>query len=601
MGMKVLALFSVICAVYADVYMQNMRGSNNRLDGAGRNRRNANRLFDSQNNNRGGYNVGRGMEYYAGSKIRIEWTNQHSCGGPNNNCELVVQYWCNDLIRDGSTTNTIPDKNEKCFKKDCNTDYEFGMHENYTYYKECMYTERNKGLFTADQNVQQTSRSTRQNPGGTRRGYECPEERDYYPYWRHSDWKDIVVMTNDLSRCDYYKQESQNVKPRYKCIPPPGYLEFLVTKGVTNPNVKYIPINEDDCKKLSFMGKSGQWTQIPAHGIAAPDCIQSPENRDNHNGNARGGETNFYNWVVPNEIHPQCILRMRYNISTNDFNAWDTSALNNNAPVHEIVDLPETTAQEHGYYFKGNPVVSPFRVLENGQNIAQKFKLRLAINTAQFGRTFQDRSHAFSIIERPVSVPADAEILNLNVRGKRGNIVQTYPATEYDFVPNTLNLKCDDTYVHIQWTGSNSNPGNNNGQGRRQTDRSNICLLDKNKYPKGGDTKTEEKKHGHFGSSYPTDMRNGTNFMGLDDESEQKLCTSGTVNGDNVELDDAGVYYNHRHHSPSDGGLVKCRCETGTATDASGAQVKIKGVWYYLCTRNNNFTNRSQKAKIICE
>lgn len=55
-------------------------------------------------------------------------------------------------------------------------------------------------------------------------------------------------MTNDLSRCDYYKQESQNVKPRYKCIPPPGYLEFLVTKGVTNPNVKYIPINEDDCK-----------------------------------------------------------------------------------------------------------------------------------------------------------------------------------------------------------------------------------------------------------------------------------------------------------------------------------------------------------------
>lgn len=97
--------------------------------------------------------------------------------------------------------------------------------------------------------------------------------------------------------------------------------------------------------------------------------------------------------------------------------------------------------------------------------------------------------------------------------------------------PNGLSLRAVLRFLyHFRWTGSNSNPGNNNGQGRRQTDRSNICLLDKNKYPKGGDTKTEEKKHGHFGSSYPTDMRNGTNFMGLDDESEQKLCTSGKTN-----------------------------------------------------------------------
>jgi hypothetical protein len=78
--------------------------------------------------------------------------------------------------------------------------------------------------------------------------------------------------------------------------------------------------------------------------------------------------------------------------------------------------------------------------------------LQLAINTAQFGRTFQDRSHLFKLIQRPKSVPDDDVIYNLNVRGKRGNIVQVYPAVEYDFIPKRLKI-ASNNLVHIQWTG----------------------------------------------------------------------------------------------------------------------------------------------------
>lgn len=79
------------------------------------------------------------------------------------------------------------------------------------------------GLFTADQNLR-TNRYgnssaiyTRQNANGNRRGYECPEERDYYPYWHPTPWRDIAILADNASQCEWYVRESQNVQGRGIC------------------------------------------------------------------------------------------------------------------------------------------------------------------------------------------------------------------------------------------------------------------------------------------------------------------------------------------------------------------------------------------------
>jgi hypothetical protein len=164
--MRLLGVLAVLCIalVTADVYMHNPRGSNNRLNERSANRRNGNRMFDSQNNNRGGSNVG-SVYYTVGSELAMEWSQQHSCGRDNNNhCEIIIQYMCDDRLRDGTTTKTIPIDPKQCYGYDCDTDPRFGRQESFEYYKHCMYRERNKGIFTSSQKLNGNSaKYTRQN------------------------------------------------------------------------------------------------------------------------------------------------------------------------------------------------------------------------------------------------------------------------------------------------------------------------------------------------------------------------------------------------------------------------------------------------------
>ena len=160
---------------------------------------------------------------------------------------------CADGLRDGVTTRTIPDTPSQCQNSDCNNDVRFGMQENYDYYMNCKYRKRNKGLFTADQRLNgQTAKYTRQNPNGNRRGYECPEERDHYPYWHPTPWIDLAVYTNDASRCQFYKDQSENVKGRMFCsLPDAWYHHKIRTANNNDRRDGFIPNTKDACVALN--------------------------------------------------------------------------------------------------------------------------------------------------------------------------------------------------------------------------------------------------------------------------------------------------------------------------------------------------------------
>jgi hypothetical protein len=563
--------FVLIGVALCDLYMHNPRGSNDRLDEANANRDNANRLFDSQNNAKGGYCIGPQMEFYEGSQLSVEWTNQHGCGtNPKQICNVVLQYMCGKTddepvvrIRDGTTTDTIPDTEEGA-EDTTNGELTYGMHEPLQYYLDCTVRDRNMGLYIADRATvggltgagRMSAIYTRQNNNGNRNGLECPEERDYYPYWHPTPWKDIAIMASKTSFCGFYRSNSQNVMSKGYCEDP------------SNPGPQTEQNNQQDCNSAGF-----DWKMQPSWGIHSPDCVQVPWSRENHLGNGIDGFANTYNMTIPTgedcvkTDNCVCVLRLRYNISTVE-DGWPTMSnpdtgfidYNSNGVTNSSItqDPVVTNSMGNNTDANGNPINSD---------------LKFAVDTSQFGRTFQDRSHTFKIIKRPNGVRSDIRIFNLNVRGKRGNIVQTYPGTEYDYVPQYLYVRVGD-YIHFQWTGCDNNPAGNAGEGQDGTDRSNLVQIINaaSSMPATDKWLKANPKKALF-----KDPALRLRFATLD----QTGCQTRSQIGNNADNDDtfcaklnaASPYFN--------GGLIKMN-QTGT--------------FHYMNTRNHNFSNRDQKG-----
>jgi hypothetical protein len=218
-------------------------------------------------------------------------------------------------------------------------------------------------------------------------------------------------LADSTEYCDFYQTESQNVMPKGYCQPSTGVVTDPTQPSMTAEN------NEAAC---SVAGNT--WVEAPAWDLSPPECLEAPWSRENHLGHSNSNSANaMYNWTLPRSADEDCIadescncvLRLRYNISTVEATYDDMSR-----PDYGFLDYSSNEAS--------SPVHEDEIVYQDGA------AHELALDTTQFGRTFEDRSHVFHINPRPHGVLSSARLFNLNVRGKRGNIVQiTDPSNSY--------------------------------------------------------------------------------------------------------------------------------------------------------------------------
>lgn len=226
---------------------------------------------------------------------------------------------------------------------------------------------------------------------------------------QRSPWRDIAVLTDDVALCPYYQRESQNVRDKGMCcnrsiFEQEGRCEqqqFYVRR-INNQDV-IVPGANTERSCIADSEVAGIWSERGRWNTWAPLCERSPFSRDNHLGNSvplaaedsltAVSEAPYFTWEIPHDVisslnrdEATCVLRLRYNISTTDFerssfDPWgelgkpmlDSTLNGADAPVQN-----DPTSDFIGLNARQDSI--------NGQTVGTDYPLRLNINTNQYGR-----------------------------------------------------------------------------------------------------------------------------------------------------------------------------------------------------------------------
>lgn len=526
------------------VYLTMPPGSNNRLNENTAENKNPKRLFKSNNHRRGGYNRPDATknanereyipQFLSGSYLPIEWGQVNGC----KDCEVIIQGMCGEHLQNGQTSDKYnfetPDNldDEAEMLENFLGNKNFGMHEDISHFLRCSLAEKSIGRMKMDQY-----------------GFECEAERKSYPFEFYSGWFDIFHLTN-TGEC----VESSAAQPL--CVERNGgkYNYRMKNSDLCDGEMFdfYSPveilqnINEKDCGGdhrvfgyylTSELAASQEKPKKKCLQLHSPKrCSQNFKTTPGILGNSLSGQLPSVTWQLPVVEKPvSCVVRLRYKIKIfEDFG-------------------PDASREE----------------------------------------IFQDRSHVFQIIPRPSEVLPTERVYNLNVRGKRGNIVQVYPAVEYDFTPNDLKVMKNDL-IHIQWWGSNSHnnkpPGANgqtgdDGQGKSGTDRSTF-------------TPILSSYH-----NFPIPFENSTFWKEVDWiwSSTDHKPEAGTIEDLAIYFATSGFYdcrENCRNSPKEEDDFDSLMNNSPASIPGHIIRMKEINTYQYMSSRNNNFSNRSQKGKI---
>jgi len=197
------------------------------------------------------------------------------------------------------------------------------------------------------------------------------------------------------------------------------------------------------------------------------------------------------------------------------------------------------------------------------------------------------------------------------VRGKRGNIVQTFPAVEYDFSPKRLHMSTTGELVHLQWCGSNThNNGNpagdgqagDAGEGTTGTDRQNLVPISNptDNYPIPFREANFDKVN-WFKNSKCYGLKNAP-FTGTDANSNINWASNEyqeiTAKNCALEMATAG-YYRNPSEMKTKPALSVLLNNANAAFRGMIMKPEKAGEYNFICTRNNNFSNRSEKGVFI--